>query len=109
VPQRLLGPKPYPLDRLLAIFAAIYAEHAARPEDLQTSLDDSSEDEPERTYLPTVEMQRAKAARRRDREIERDEMWEDEVDHLTMSVKLWGLVSRRWQGGFDGHWTDACG
>ena len=34
VPQRLVGPKPFPLERGLAIWAALYAENGKRPADL---------------------------------------------------------------------------
>ena len=95
VPQRLLGPKPFPLDRLLALFASLYAEHAPRPEDLQGYVDgDEDLDEGEDDgWLPTVAQAKAREERIRKKEVERDERWEDEVDHLTMSVRLWSMVS----------------
>ncbi|KAK4684224.1 hypothetical protein P7C73_g5969, partial [Tremellales sp. Uapishka_1] len=93
VPQRLLGPKPFPLDRFLAIFAAIYAEHAERPEDLQASLSDSSSSEDADEWDDaTIKELAEKAGRKRTRQTERDERWEEQVDHLTMSVKLWALI-----------------
>ena len=98
VSQRLLGPKPFQLDRLLAMFASLYAEHAERPPELQArygddeSSDDGEQSEAEEGWIPTVEGQRRKAERKRKREVDREERWEDEVDHMTMSVKLWSLV-----------------
>jgi origin recognition complex subunit 5 len=86
------------LDRILALFASIYAEHAPRPEDLQARFGgtESSSDESDSggdAWPVSVSQAAAKAARKRAREVERDQRWEDEVDHLTMSVKLWSLVS----------------
>ncbi|WOO80835.1 Origin recognition complex subunit 5 [Vanrija pseudolonga] len=78
VPQRLLGPKAFPLDRLLAMFASLYAEHAARPEDLESDGE--------------VAVTAAQIERKRARHAERDEQWEDEVDALAMSVGLWSLI-----------------
>lgn len=92
VPQRLLGPKPFGLDRLLAIFASLYAEHAPRPEDLQPVLEDWSSDEEEDWALGSAAIAQKRAERVREREKERDERWEEEVDHLTMSISLWSLV-----------------
>lgn len=43
-------------------------------------------------WLPSIDELAARATKRRKREVERDERWEDEVEHLTMSVKLWSLV-----------------
>lgn len=104
VPQRLLGPKAFPLDRLLAMFASLYAEHGPRPPELELeTLDESDgEDTPQRPrddgnvfaaghYVTAAEAER-KARRKRDREIELEEDWEDYVDHLTFSVKLWQLI-----------------
>lgn len=88
--QRLLGPKPFPLDRLLAIFASLYAEHAERPDDLAPTLDDSEDSGDE---YSTVAQRLARVEKRRRKDAEREERWDDEVDHLTMSVRLWALVS----------------
>ena len=92
IPQRLLGPKPFPLDRLLAMFASLYAEHATRPLDLEPSYDYSSDEDGDQ-WLPSVEHARKREERRRKRDTEREELWEDEVDHLTMSIGLWSMVS----------------
>lgn len=108
VPQRLLGPKPFPVDRLLALFAALYAEHAERPVELQPSLEDGYDDldsEGEGAggdewtglasrddFLNSVEHQVKRVERKQKRESEREERWEDEVWHLTMSSGVWGLV-----------------
>ncbi|TXT08935.1 hypothetical protein VHUM_02409 [Vanrija humicola] len=78
VAQRLLGPKAFPLDRLLAMFASLYAEHGVRPTDLE------SDDE--------VAVTAAQIERKRARAAERDEQWEDEVDAVAMSVGLWSLI-----------------
>jgi len=79
---------------LLALFASIYAEHAERPEDLQAALGDASPSSDEKDgWLPSIAQSQALAEKRRKRDTERDGRWEDEVDHLTMSVKLWSLVS----------------
>jgi origin recognition complex subunit 5 len=79
---------------MLAIFAALYAEHGQRPEDLQPDLAvvSGDEDETEAWLKSSVELE-ARAARRRARKAELDEDWEDEVDHIAMSSRLWGLVS----------------
>lgn len=87
IPQRLLGPRSFPVDRLLAMFASLYAEHAPRPEDEAT---DEQSQQPE-VYLPPAEAA-ARAKRRRELEIEREERWEDEVDQLAFSTKLWSLI-----------------
>ncbi|KAL7421631.1 hypothetical protein Q5752_003400 [Cryptotrichosporon argae] len=98
VPQRLLGPKPFPLDRLLALFAALYAEHAPRPEDLDPSALSDDDDAALRRWPPPSTSSVNTAAvvarleRRRAHEIEADEQWEDVVDALTMSAKLWALI-----------------
>ncbi|WVO16167.1 hypothetical protein L204_103837 [Cryptococcus depauperatus] len=95
VPQRLLGPKALPLDRLLSLFFSLYAEHGPRPADLQVSFsDDSSEDEnlvvqPWTSALATNEK---KMARKRQREREREEWWDQQVEGLMMSIKFWGMV-----------------
>lgn len=89
VPQRLLGPKIFPLDRLLAIFASLYAEHAERPDHLALALEDESEDE----LYPSAAQAVARAEKSRARDLEREEAWDDEVHHLAMSVKLWAMVS----------------
>lgn len=78
VPQRLLGPKAFPLDRLLAMFSSLYAEHGSRPEDLESDGE--------------VGVTAAQIERKRARHAERDEQWEDEVDALAMSVGLWSLI-----------------
>lgn len=96
VPQRLLGPKAFPLDRLLALFASLYAEHGRRPPELEAEAYDSSDNEEENVfrtgrYVTAAEAE-VKARRKRDREIELEEDWEDYVDHLTFSVKLWQLI-----------------
>jgi origin recognition complex subunit 5 len=108
VPQRLLGPKPFPLDRLLALFAALYAEHAERPPDLQPFPDDYESDDsmdgesPLDTngnrggsWLVSAEERKRRDDKRKARDNEVEERWEDEVWHLTMSVKLWGMVRPR--------------
>ncbi|WVQ80755.1 hypothetical protein IAT38_002860 [Cryptococcus sp. DSM 104549] len=98
VPQRLLGPKPFALDRLLAMFASLYAEHAPRPADLLPTIggDSSSEDESdvemERTWPPTVAQQAAKMDRRQKKDREREERWDEEVERLMMSVRFWGMI-----------------
>ncbi|KAK6910049.1 hypothetical protein I203_104078 [Kwoniella mangroviensis CBS 8507] len=94
VPQRLLGPKPFPIDRLLALFSSLYAEHAERPEDLQASLggESSSSGEEGDDWLPSVAEQSAKVERKRKRDNEREKRWDDSVEELSMSVKLWGLI-----------------
>lgn len=94
VPQRLLGPRPFPLDRLLGMFSSLYAEHAARPEDLLASLDDSDDEDGSREIdaWRNPAAAAARAQRKRERERARDEAWEDEVDHLTFSTKLWALI-----------------
>ena len=75
---------------MLALFASLYAEHGTRPEDLQAAVNgaESDSESDEDGWLATT----GQAERKRKREVERDERWEDEVDHLTMSVKLWSLV-----------------
>ncbi|WVQ99429.1 hypothetical protein IAU59_006564 [Kwoniella sp. CBS 9459] len=109
IPQRLLGPKPFPIDRLLALFSALYAEHAPRPDDLLPSLGEangdsysSSDSEAnrqddmdlwERSYPSAAELT-AKADRKRKRESEREKRWDDQVDGITMSAKLWGMIPR---------------
>ena len=46
MPQRLVGPKPFPLERGLAIWSALYAENGRRPMDLeQDDAFSGSEDE----------------------------------------------------------------
>lgn len=87
VPQRLLGPKTFPIDRLIAMFSSLYAEHAPRPEEFD--LDDSDSDTGK--YITAAEAA-AKSQRRRDREIEHEQRWDDEVDHLAFSTKLWALI-----------------
>lgn len=70
------------------MFAALYAEHAARPEDLI----DDSESEGEQDPFQSPAIAAARATRRRAREVAREEAWDDEVDQLTFSVKLWALI-----------------
>ncbi|OCF40367.1 origin recognition complex subunit 5 [Kwoniella heveanensis CBS 569] len=113
VPQRLLGPKPFPIDRLLALFSSLYAEHAPRPDDLLPSLGEgyndyrssssSSSDSDGRdemdiwggrggdAYLSVAQLA-AKAERKRKRENERERRWDDEVDGIAMSAKLWSMI-----------------
>lgn len=83
---------------MLALFASLYAEHAERPEDLQLSPDElyssGSDGEEEDDWGTDVERARKRAEGARRKEVELDEMWEDEVEHLTMSVNLWSMVSR---------------
>jgi len=77
---------------LLALFASLYAEHASRPEDLApTNEYSSSEDEDEDVY-PSAAQAQAKDDRRKARERDREDRWDDEVDHLTMSVSLWAMI-----------------
>ncbi|WWC89283.1 uncharacterized protein L201_004204 [Kwoniella dendrophila CBS 6074] len=98
VPQRLLGPKPFTLDRLLGLFSSLYTEHSSRPEELQATIGgessgSSSEDnEIEDDWLPSIAQQSAKVERKRKREVEREKKWDDHVDELAMSVKVWGLI-----------------
>lgn len=80
VPQRLLGPKSFPLDRLIAMFAALYTEHGPRPPDLEIQ------------FAYDAYATAADAERRREEEMELDEQWEEEVDHLAHSTKLWSLI-----------------
>ena len=97
VPQRLLGPKVFTLDRMLALFASLYGEHATRPEDLVPSIDEGwSDADEEDGWRPSVDAAQRRAERIRRKELERDEMWEEEVEHLTMSTRLWSMVSLRW-------------
>ena len=96
VPQRLLGPKPFTLDRLLALFASLFGEHAVRPEDLVPSIDDGwSDADEEDGWRPSVDAAQRRAERIRQKELERDERWEEEVEHLTLSTRLWSMVSKR--------------
>jgi origin recognition complex subunit 5 len=90
----LQGPKPFPIDRLLAIFAALYAEHAPRPSHLIASLEDdydSQDSAGEGEYL-TIAEQAAKAESKTRKDNIKDDIWDEEVEHLTMSVKIWSLV-----------------
>ncbi|ODN94258.1 hypothetical protein L198_05114 [Cryptococcus wingfieldii CBS 7118] len=99
VAQRLLGPKAFPLDRLLALFFSLYAEHATRP-DFQTEYSESSEEleeeESAQIWPPTLrtDSKRAekKAAKARKREQEQEQRWDVEVQQLMMSVKFWGMI-----------------
>jgi origin recognition complex subunit 5 len=96
VPQRLLGPKPFTLDRLLALFASLFGEHAVRPEDLVPGIDDGwSDADEEDGWRPSVDAAQRRAERIRQKELERDERWEEEVEHLTMSTRFWSMVSDR--------------
>ncbi|EIW70339.1 hypothetical protein TREMEDRAFT_68006 [Tremella mesenterica DSM 1558] len=90
VPQRLLGPKPFGLDRMLAMFSSLFSEHVPRPEDLDSSGSESEEEMD--GWLVSVEEQRKRVERKRRREEERDLKWEEEVEHLSMSVRLWTLI-----------------
>ncbi|WWC62008.1 uncharacterized protein I303_104595 [Kwoniella dejecticola CBS 10117] len=114
VPQRLLGPKPFTFDRLLALFSSLYAEHAPRPEDLQAALrgaedgyDDSSSASGSGSDLGSdewggvgvgvsanvsVQRQREKVEKKRKRDNEREKKWDEHVEELTMSTKLWSLI-----------------
>lgn len=142
VPQRLLGPKPFPLERGLAIWAALYAENAKRPDDLEGDDGSSESDESDGGHggdegdddpstpskrrravngqgsasdgLPPLpqstsqakrirqedwlysraERESERAERKRRRQVEREESWEEYVDEMSMSVALWGLASR---------------
>lgn len=106
VPQYLLGPRSFPLDRLLAIFQAIVVEHGR---DLLEQIlgDDSDSDEDQEgddtLNSPSkrnglnfedvgVEAKR-KAKREREREMQRTLEWEDDVEELSRSVGLFGMVS----------------
>ena len=94
MPQRLQGPKPFPIDRLLAIFAALYAENGPRPAHLLATPEDdydSSSDGEQGEYL-TIAEQAAKAEKKTKGDNIKDDIWDEEVEHLTMSVKLWSLV-----------------
>ncbi|WVQ72459.1 hypothetical protein IAR50_002011 [Cryptococcus sp. DSM 104548] len=99
VAQRLLGPKAFPLDRLLAMFFSLYAEHAPRPDfDIEDSA--SSEEEEEKTvaltWPPTLRSSskggEKRAAKARKKEREQEERWDREVQQLMMSVKFWGMI-----------------
>ena len=52
---------------------------------------DSSDDEGTGEYL-TIAEQAAKAEKKTKGDNIRDDIWDEEVEHLTMSVKLWSLV-----------------
>ena len=65
-----MGPKPFPLDRLIAIFGSLLAEH----------------DRPE---LPSSTMSLAISSAN----ILRDEQWEDEVGEIMASSSIRALVS----------------
>ncbi|WVF71487.1 hypothetical protein IAT40_006293 [Kwoniella sp. CBS 6097] len=106
VPQRLLGPKPFPIDRLLALFSSLYAEHAPRPDDLLPSIggegytsssasssDDENRDELDRWAASrSVAELAAKVDRKRKRENDREKRWDDQVDGIAMSTKLWSMI-----------------
>ncbi|OXH19389.1 origin recognition complex subunit 5 [Cryptococcus neoformans A1-35-8] len=93
VPQRLLGPKPFPVDRLLSLFFAIYAEHAPRPAELEHLEDSSSDDEPAPlTWPPTIATDNGKRDRKRKREREQEQAWDDEVEWLMGSTNFWGML-----------------
>jgi origin recognition complex subunit 5 len=97
VPQRLQGPKPFPIDRLLAIFAALYAENGPRPAHLLATPEDDydSSSEGEQGEYLTIAEQAAKAEKKTKGDNIKDDIWDEEVEHLTMSVKLWSLVRFR--------------
>lgn len=59
-------------------------------------LDDWSSDNggEEDWALGSAVIAQKRAERMRQKEKERDDRWEEEVDHLTRSTSLWGLVSR---------------
>jgi origin recognition complex subunit 5 len=88
-----LGPKPFQLDRMLALFASLYAEHAERPDDLAAAYgSDDDEDTEDLGAYPSAAQLQARAERRLLRDREKQDKWDDEVDHLTMSVKLWAMI-----------------
>jgi origin recognition complex subunit 5 len=62
------------------MFSSLYAEHAPRPPELEIA------------FAYDAYQSLAETQRRRDEEIELDERWEDEVDHLAHSTRLWSLV-----------------
>jgi origin recognition complex subunit 5 len=77
----------------------LYAEHAPRPahllptpEDDQSDHSHSSDDDPGLGEYLTIAEQAAKAEKRGKKDGLKDDMWDEEVEHLTMSVKLWSLV-----------------
>ncbi|ADV20319.1 Conserved hypothetical protein [Cryptococcus gattii WM276] len=93
VPQRLLGPKPFPIDRLLSLFFAIYAEHAPRPAELEYTEESSDDDEPvPLSWPPTIATDNGKRDRKRKREREQEQAWDDEVEGLMGSTKFWGML-----------------
>ncbi|BEJ15621.1 hypothetical protein CspHIS471_0502260 [Cutaneotrichosporon sp. HIS471] len=78
--ESLLSRQAFPLDRLLAMFSSLYAEHAPRPPELEIA------------FGYDAYQSLAESERRRDEEMELDERWEDEVDHLAHSTRLWSLI-----------------
>lgn len=104
VPQYLLGPRSFPLDRLLAIFQAIVVEHGRDLlEQLLGEDTDSEEEDDDTLNSPSkrnglnfedvgVEAKR-RAKREREREMQRTSEWEDDVEELSRSVGLFGMVS----------------
>lgn len=119
VPQYLLGPRSFPLDRLLAIFQSVLVEHGRglleEELGLGEDVDDDEEDEeddamdvddeeggadgsPSRTphgfnFDDVTVEDRRKAQRQREREQERTYDWEDDVEDLSRSIGLFGIVS----------------
>lgn len=78
------------------MFAALYAEHAPRPSYLLSTTEeeydsDRSSDGGRGEYL-TIAEQAAKAEKRSRRDTLKDDVWDEHVEHLTMSVKLWSMV-----------------
>ncbi|BEI92601.1 uncharacterized protein CcaverHIS019_0502290 [Cutaneotrichosporon cavernicola] len=65
---------------LIAMFSSLYAEHAPRPPELEIA------------FGYDAYQSLAESERRRDEEMELDERWEDEVDHLAHSTRLWSLI-----------------
>ncbi|WWC70029.1 uncharacterized protein I206_103973 [Kwoniella pini CBS 10737] len=108
VPQRLLGPKPFSIDRLLALFSSLYAEHSPRPEDLQiafgneeenfsSSGSESNEEENQKGVIIKLNLNENEIEkqnqRKRKKEYQRELKWDKHVEELTMNIKLWNLIS----------------
>lgn len=107
VPQSLLGPKAFTLDRMLAIFMALLVEHgwedamALRAEEDEEF--DEEEDEDDEMMMVAKggllfeDDVATLTAKRRDRMRRREERrkadWEDEVEEISRSVGVFGLVS----------------
>lgn len=124
-----MGPKPFGLDRMWAVFGALYAENGRRPGDLEVdygeewddsdsdssnerSSDDDNDDgeeglrsngkrkgtgngngrTPTKPLDSAVERQKARVERKRKRETDRGERWEEYVEGISMSTTTWGLV-----------------